>query len=77
MKDMRAFNQSHDNVFAGMFLEDRAKKRADPAYKGPWTTYIETLPMTDCFNFPVNFGAEEMAMLDGCHRVSFETSIRK
>ena len=66
-----------ENAYAANFLEDRRMKKADPKYNGPWTPYFETLPMTDCFDYPVNFGEEEMKILDGSHRLRFEVSIRK
>lgn len=64
-------------MLAAFILEDRIAKKNDQNHNGKWTTYIETLPMEDCFEFPVNYGEEELKFLKGCHRVEFETAVRK
>jgi hypothetical protein len=56
-------------VFAGFFLEERSAKEKDPNYKSKWSAYIDTLPFNECFDFPINYGDNEMKLLDGSHRV--------
>ena len=76
-KDAREFNQCFENVFAGFFLEERSAKEKDPNYKSKWSAYIDTLQLNECFDFPINYGDNEMKLLDGSHRVQFEVAVRK
>lgn len=76
-RDIRKYNQGFENVFAGMFLEERRAKMENPKYESKWSAYIETLPMEDCFDFPVNYGKEEQEYLKSLYLVDFESTVRR